>query len=288
MANNMPAQFDQALAAHRPELHRYLARMTGSVIDGEDLVQDTLLAATRALAKGEDVTHMRGWLFRIAHNTALNAIRARKSEAAMKETLSHQPDTNVTLPLEGGTRDALLPYLGLTAKQRSAVILRDVFGHTTAEVADLTGLSQDATKSALKRGRAALATADIEAPVEVSDQDKARLATYAAHFNAHAFDALRDMLAREVHLDLVSVEKRNGQKAVGGYFGNYARQSDWLMAPGLVEGRPAILAFNRDTPGDAPQYFIHLNFDGDHIAQIRDFRYARYAMDDAHWVRLGS
>jgi DNA-directed RNA polymerase specialized sigma24 family protein len=61
----------------RPELHRYCARLMGSVIDGEDVVQDTLVRAFVALQDLEDIPLLRPWLFRIAHNRALDLMRSR-------------------------------------------------------------------------------------------------------------------------------------------------------------------------------------------------------------------
>ncbi len=69
------AEFDELVSEIRPELHRYCARMTGSVIDGEDVVQDALAKAYNALATTSQVSNMRGWLFRIAHNKAIDHLR---------------------------------------------------------------------------------------------------------------------------------------------------------------------------------------------------------------------
>jgi DNA-directed RNA polymerase specialized sigma24 family protein len=65
-----PDTIDRQIAELRPKLHRYCARMAGSVIDGEDIVQDVLLKALEALGRGQAVAHLEGWLFRIAHNAA--------------------------------------------------------------------------------------------------------------------------------------------------------------------------------------------------------------------------
>src|SRR5262244_3260616 len=59
----------------RPDLHRYCARMTGSIIDGEDVVQDTLARAYYQLSELKDLPAMRSWLFQIAHNRALDYLR---------------------------------------------------------------------------------------------------------------------------------------------------------------------------------------------------------------------
>ena len=282
------AAFTDALPSLRAELHRYLARMTGSVIDAEDVLQDTLLSAAQALQNGLEVRHLRAWLFRIAHTTALNLIRARKREAAAMEHLIHLPPTEQPETPAAHMPEALAPYLALTPLQRSIVILRDVLGYSAVEVADLTDTSVPAVKSALKRGRTALnearATPPDEAPPLAEDQVSA-LARYASLFNAHDFDGLRAMLSAEVRLELVSVDRRAGKAQVSGYYANYARRDDWHMAPGQVEGKPAILAFDRDDPDGPPAYFILLDVDAAGVRTIRDFRYARYAMADAKWAR---
>lgn len=69
-------QFLAMVASVRPELHRYCARLTGSVIDGEDIVQDTLAKAFYALTQTPEVPPLRPWLFRIAHNAAIDSLRA--------------------------------------------------------------------------------------------------------------------------------------------------------------------------------------------------------------------
>jgi RNA polymerase sigma-70 factor (ECF subfamily) len=283
------AALEAALPSLRPELHRYCARMTGSVVDGEDVLQDALFNASRAVQRGVVVEDFRAWLFRIAHNTAQDLFRSRKKELVMKEKFSRDAPIFDQMPMRSEMADNLRPFLDLTPKQRSTVILRDVLGYSAAEVADLTGSSVQSVKSALHRGRALLREHNPDedralAPLPRSERDK--LALYARCFNEHEFDGLRDILSSEVRLDLVSIEKREGKVGVGGYYSNYQKRDDWIMAPGRVEGRPAILAFDRSDPSGPPRYFILLQFDGDNVLSIRDFRYAQYAMADAQWERL--
>ncbi len=133
------AQFEAAIPEIRPELHRYLARMAGSVIDGEDLVQETLLKAARAIAGGIGVTNLRAWLFSIAHNTALNFLRARKTERSMKDEVRRQAPNLRGLPLSSAVSGNLRPLMALSPRQRSAVILRDVLGYSASEVAGADG-----------------------------------------------------------------------------------------------------------------------------------------------------
>src|SRR5213075_2533177 len=76
--------FERLLAAMRPKLHRYCARMTGSVIDGEDVLQDALIKAVEAYASAGEIGNPEGWLFRIAHNTALDFLRRRNRQEALR------------------------------------------------------------------------------------------------------------------------------------------------------------------------------------------------------------
>lgn len=279
-------EFNAAVAVMRPELHRFLSRMMGSVFDGEDVLQDTLVAALRALDAGTEVENLRSWLFRIGRNTALNAIRARNSERAMKDRLAQFEAITRALPISGGTSDLLRPLMALTPKQRSAVILFDVMGYSAQEVAEISAASVDSVKSTLKRARAALRTAPEVAPDPLSDQDKALLDQYATCFNVHDFDTIRAMLADEVALDLVSIEHRKGAASVGSYFTNYSKATDWLMVPGHVDGAPTVLVFDREHSVETPHYVIRLTFDMLKIQRIQDFRYARYVMQEVTWQRL--
>src|SRR3954471_17473847 len=75
---------DALLAALRPRLHRYCARMVGSVIDGEDVLQDALIKAVEAFAAAASIDNPEGWLFKVAHNTALDFLRRRNRQQALQ------------------------------------------------------------------------------------------------------------------------------------------------------------------------------------------------------------
>ena len=75
---------ERLLAAMRPRLHRYCARMVGSVIEGEDVLQDALVKAVGTLAGAGAIGNPEGWLFRIAHNTALDFLRRRNRQEALR------------------------------------------------------------------------------------------------------------------------------------------------------------------------------------------------------------
>jgi RNA polymerase sigma-70 factor (ECF subfamily) len=74
-ADSGRAAFEERLGALRPKLHRYCARMTDSIIDGEDVVQDALMRAICAHPSAGAIVDLHGWPFRIAHNTALDFLR---------------------------------------------------------------------------------------------------------------------------------------------------------------------------------------------------------------------
>src|SRR6266446_3932076 len=78
------ADLDGLLAAMRPKLHRYCARMVGSVIDGEDVVQDALIKAMESFSASAAIGNPESWLFRIAHHTALDFLRRRNRQQALR------------------------------------------------------------------------------------------------------------------------------------------------------------------------------------------------------------
>src|SRR5499426_2904836 len=78
------ADFDRMLGELRPKLHRYCARMTGSVVDGEDVLQDALVKAIEAFPADGSISNPEGWVFRIAHNAALDFLRRRARQDAAR------------------------------------------------------------------------------------------------------------------------------------------------------------------------------------------------------------
>jgi RNA polymerase sigma-70 factor (ECF subfamily) len=279
-------RFLELVADLRPELHRYCARMTGSVADGEDIVQETLARAYYLLPEMDEVPAFRPWLFRIAHNRALDHLRRYEArmgeplEAVQDSAADPAPDPGDAIGHQQAVQAAVSRFVELAPAQRSCVILKDVLGHSLEEIGGLLELSLPAVKAALHRGRVRLRELAVTQPPEPPPQQTSpAVARYVALFNARDWDGVRAMLAEDVQLDLVSRAQRAG-RAVGDYMSNYDRYHDWRLAPAWLEGREVIVVFR--APGDArPGYFIELYFERDKIRNIRDFRYVPYVMQDA-------
>src|ERR1700694_2951852 len=281
---------DDRLAAMRQKLHRYCARMAGSVIDGEDVLQDALIKAVEAFAAAGPIGNPEGWLFKIAHNTALDFLRRRNRQEALRsgaegDMMADQADIVLSRQIASAS---LRTFMRLPVAQRSSVILMDVLGCSLREVCEVMDFSLPAAKAALHRGRAQLrelADDPDDLPHQkLSEADRERLDAYVAHFNARDFDAIRAMIADDVRLDLVNKTRLNGKTEVSRYFGNYSKVSDWRLLPGLVEGRPAIVVFDPNQPGSGPKYFMLLQWSADKVATIRDFRHAPYITDGLEYL----
>jgi RNA polymerase sigma-70 factor (ECF subfamily) len=275
----------------RPRLHRYCARMVGSVFEGEDIVQEALAKAAEALPSAATINKAESWLFAIAHNTALDALRRRKrlAEVALEEDSMDLPDKAATPESWVGATASLATLLQLPVMQRSTVVLMDVLEYSLAETAQILGTTLPAVKAALHRGRVrlkALSEAKEPEQSELNEAEKNRLRSYADRFNARDFDALRDLLAEDVKLDLVNRLRLAGRKDVSVYFSRYSGSTDWKLTPGLAEGHPALLISNPADPADTLEYVVLLDWAQGQIQRIRDFRFAKYVTDGLSITRL--
>jgi RNA polymerase sigma-70 factor (ECF subfamily) len=288
------AHLDRLLADLRPKLHRYCSRMVGSVIDGEDVVQDALVKAVESFAAAGPIGNPEGWLYRIAHNTALDFLRRRNRQEGVRsgEEVEMIADPANTVESRQAAAASLRTFMRLPVAQRSSVILMDVLGCSLQEICAVMDFSLPAAKAALHRGRkrlSELAGEPDNAPRPVlSDADRTRLGAYVDRFNARDFDAIRDMIADDVRLDLVNKTRMSGKAEVSRYFGNYSKAHDWHLVPGLVEGRPAILVFDPRKPSTRLSYFMLLQWSDDKVATIRDFRHASYVADDVEVLVAGA
>jgi RNA polymerase sigma-70 factor (ECF subfamily) len=262
--------------------------MTGSIADGEDVVQDTLARAYYELGDMKELPPLRPWLFRIAHNRAVDFLRRyerRMSEsldAAMEIAADPDSEPGNSLARKEAVRTAVSRFLELPAAQRSCVILKDVLEYSLEEIGAMLELSVPAVKAALHRGRARLR--ELSAVPEQNRPKRSSspaLARYAQLFNARDWDGVRAMLVDDVKLDLVTRWKTAGRRQVGTtYLGNYQGTSDWHLVPAWLDGREVLAVF-RD-PNDARLgYFIELTITDERVAAIHDFRYLAYIAREA-------
>jgi RNA polymerase sigma factor (sigma-70 family) len=281
-------EFDALASALRPQLHRYCARLMGSVLDGEDVVQDTFAKAMAALEGLDPAMPLKPWLFRIAHNRAIDLLRQK--EIRMAESVdegSRVADSAGVDPEEAAMREqatavAVSRFIELPVVQRSVVVLKDVLGQSLVEISALLSISIDAVKGHLARGRSALR--DLRAaPQALAAAPSADVARFVALFNARDWDGLRALLAEDVELVQSTHPRHRGRQEVGSFFGIYSRSAPVRLAAAWLDGQEVIAVYEGDT-GGRPSYLMRVEMRDGRITFIRDYRYVRYVAAEAEFL----
>jgi RNA polymerase sigma-70 factor (ECF subfamily) len=216
------------LEDHRAELTAYCYRMLGSPFDAEDAVQDTFVRAWRSRESFEGRAAVRSWLYRIATNVCLDALKSKerrirpmdlgpaqeplernlhtRSEATWLEPIPIQMITperdpaDVTVERES-VRLALVAALQhLPPRQRAVLVLREVLRWEASEVAELLETSVASVNSALQRARATLARNDLNATEpapRLTDADRELLDRYVKAFERYDVSALTSLLKED-------------------------------------------------------------------------------------------
>ncbi len=261
----------------------------GSVIDGEDVVQDTFARALTALEDLEELPPLHAWLFRIAHNRALDLLRSRAIRAAEPLDAADEvadpasPDPLEAIMRREAVETAVSRFAALPTTQRSVVILKDVLDQSLEEIAAMLDLTVNAVKAHLARGRARLKAINATAPDRPSPRPPSpEVARYVALFNQRDWDGLRAMLTDDVRLVQSAHPQRAGAANVGMFFGIYSRKPPSRLAPAWLEGREVIAVY--EDLQSKPSYLMWLEWRDGQISFIRDTRYVRYVMDDAELV----
>jgi len=258
----------------------------GSVIDGEDVVQDTFAKALVALNELREATPLRAWLFRIAHNRALDLMRTRSIreaapiEAAYEIADEITPDPMEALMRREAVETAISKFVDLPIMQRSVVVLKDVLDQSLEEIAAMLDLSVNAVKAHLARGRARLKAINAEPLTRPASRPSAEVARYVALFNGHDWDGLRAMLADDVRLVQSTHPMRIGAANVGMFFGIYSQQPPARLAPAWLEGREVVAVYEH-AGAVKPSYLMWLEWRDGRISFIRDYKYVRYVLDEA-------
>jgi len=267
---------DTAFAIHRRELHVHCYRMVGNFEEAEDLVQETFLRAWRARG-GFDGGNLRAWLYKIATNTCLDAIKRLKRRAPGRDTpaeipwLQPYPDRllDEIAPREDEpdavvvARETIeLAYLALIQllppRQRAVVIVRDVLGWSAAETAELLDISVPSANSALQRARATLEErmpARESAPAAPTEEERALLERFIeAHERADA-EAAVALAAEDVRVTMPPHPfVHDGHDALRRLMGN-VHPDEWRLVPTSANRMPAAASYWRQPDDDTFRAF---------------------------------
>jgi RNA polymerase sigma-70 factor, ECF subfamily len=280
--------FRQLIEPYRHALDVHCYRMLGSAHDAEDLVQETLLRAWRALGRFEPRAQLQTWLYRIATNACLDELARRPRRPEPLDPFPDLPandgppapptyDPEARYAIREGMELALLRAIQeLPGRQRAVLIFRDVLGWSAPEVADLLESSVASVNSALQRARATTqqrlpATAESEAePVE-----RELLERYVAAFEHDDIDGLVALLREDAVLRMPPQPSVIGAVEIARFFRDTAgggELSRIRLTPTRANGRPAVAIHRRDDAGElVPHGISVLEIEFGRIAGIDTF-----------------
>ena len=264
--------FLETISTLRPALHRYCTRMTGSVMDGEDVVQEALFEAYRKLDKYDQSRPLKPWLFRIAHNRCIDLLRHRgvQDEAEMASAVPEA--TEPAEPVLGTGKAVEHLVLTLPPKERACVLLRDVFDYSLEEIAELVDSSVGGVKAALNRARTKLTESSptTKSARIASPELKRIMQLYVERFNRRDWDGVRELTSADARLNVA--ERFAGKFADAPYFYNYERWPwPWKLALGELDGEPVVIILQRGADTWAPHSAVRFEVIGQRIGRIVDY-----------------
>jgi RNA polymerase sigma-70 factor, ECF subfamily len=265
--------FLETITHLRPSLHRYCARMTGSVLDGEDVVQEALFHAYRKLDTFDDSRPLKPWLFQIAHNQCIDFLRRREARQKAEVAATVSDTVDPAEPI-GPVLDRAVEHMvvALPPKERAAVLLKDVFDYSLQEIADLVDSTVGGVKAALNRGRSKLASLPNEPPRAraVNPELSRLLHLYVERFNRRDWDGLRELISADARLRVA--DRFAGKLVDAPYFPTYDRwPTPWRMAVGEVDGVPAVIIHVWDADRWTPTSLVHFEVANHRIVHIADY-----------------
>ena len=301
--------FRELTEPHRRELQLHCYRILGSVQDAEDMVQETLLAAWRSLEGFEGRASVRSWLYRIATNRCLNALRARsrrpREVPAMADPLQPTrrtepiwlepypdvllediPDRSVGPAARYEAREAIeLSFIvglqHLPPRQRAAVVLCDVLGFRLAEVAEMLDTGEASVKGALQRARATLrarlpAGGRERAPGPSSAGERRLVGRFADAVQSGDVDEIVSLLTDDALLTMPPQPlEYQGHDAIAAFLRHRAelRGAPLRVVPTRANTQPAFGCYLPDAHAaiDRPYGLIVLTLEGAAIAGITWF-----------------
>lgn len=275
--------FLETITQLRPRLHRYSSRMTGSVMDGEDVVQEALFEAYRKLDQYDESRPLAPWLFKIAHNRCIDFLR-RRGVRVEAETAAMTPDfiMPATPPVLGVGRAIEQLVISLPPRERACVLLKDVFDYTLEEIAELLSSTVGGVKAALNRGRSKLAA--LPEPVNSRREPNPELSRllhlYVDGFNKRDWDGLRELISADAQLRVV--DRFAGPVERAPYFKNYERQTvAWRLSVAEVDGELVIVALHEQHDEWRPASVARLEVIDQHIVRIVDYAHCAWVLSAA-------
>jgi RNA polymerase sigma-70 factor, ECF subfamily len=280
--------FLETVSALRPSLHRYCARMTGSVMDGEDVVQEALIEAYRKLDQYDESRPLKPWLFRIAHNRSIDFLR-RKGVRDEAEAAAAMPDAvSPAEPATLGIGKAVEHLVAsLPPKERACILLKDVFEYSLEEIAELVDSTVGGVKAALNRGRTKLASSPASSPsVRTANPELAQIMQlYVDRFNQRDWDGVRELISADARLNVL--DRFGGRFADAPYFFNYDRWPwPWKLALGDVDGEPVLVVLQRGADTWTSYSVIRMKVIGEQIEQIVDYIHCPWMIHTATSISL--
>jgi RNA polymerase sigma-70 factor (ECF subfamily) len=258
----------------RPDLHKYCRSLTGSVWDGEDLVQDTLLRAFARLSEAsEPINNLRSYIFKIASNLWIDKFRGLREFASADLPEAAQPE--VTPPYE--IRDAARQLLThLPPMERATVLLKDVFDFSLEETASAVDSTVGAVKAALHRGRAKL----NQMPEHVGKNEPkpsssaALVEEFVNAFNERNLNRLLAVMREDVTSEMVGMFIEYGRESVGKsgrsvLHHTFASPDAWLAESRDFDGELIIVLWAKEGDGKAVKSIARLNERDGAVSRVR-------------------
>ncbi|HWF54223.1 MAG TPA: RNA polymerase subunit sigma-70 [Solirubrobacteraceae bacterium] len=282
--------FRALVEPYRRALQVHCYRMLGSSHDAEDIVQETLLRAWRALERFEPRASVRTWLYRIATNACLDELERRPNRPEPVEPFPNELLDQAAAPvydpaaryaLREGMELALLSAIQLLpGRQRAVLILRDVLGWTGPEVATLLDSTVASVNSALQRARATIDRALPERAYGASADDELELLRrYLDVWNADDFDGLVGLLREDAVLRMPPRPSVAGARAIAGFLRDAAHGdfATMRLTATRANGRPAVVVQRIAADGSLlPHGILVLEVSGGRIAGFDAFIDARF------------
>jgi RNA polymerase sigma-70 factor (TIGR02960 family) len=299
--------FRELTDPYRRELQLHIYRIVGSAQDAEDLLQETLLSAWRALEQFEGRSSVRAWLYRIATNRSLDALRASRRRADRRRMtevpeptrygavmwLEPYPDTLLEsiadqapgpeARYEAKEAIALAFIVGLQhlpPQQRAVLVLRDVLGFRAGEAAEMLATTEASVNSLLRRAREAFesrlpATGRERAPLPSSKLERDIVGRFADAIEAGDTDRVVALVTDDAWLTMPPEPyEYQGATAIGAFLSDRTvRRGAPLLVPTRANAQPAFGVYFPDpeTGVGRPFAMIVLTLEGDRISAITWF-----------------